>query len=64
MTGTRNAGGTSDADNNTDGKKSYAKASYSTYNIAGANVDADTAASATSDTGEKVSNNTNNIGES
>ena len=48
--GTRDGGGTGGADNNTDGKNAYAKADFSTYNVAGANIDVD--ASDTTGTGD------------
>ena len=55
------AGGTGGTDNNIDTKNAYAKAGFSTYNVASTNVDADADARNTSGTDEKVGNNTNNI---
>lgn len=49
----KNAGGTSSVDNNFDNKNAYAKAGFSTYNIADANVNASVNnISDTRDTGE------------
>ena len=62
-TSTRDTGGTGCVDNNTDGKNAYAKGGFSAYNIANANADARASAGDISGTGEKVSNNINNISE-
>lgn len=39
--GTRNAGGTGDIENNSDGKNANVKTGFGIYNIANANADAD-----------------------
>ena len=62
-TGTEDASGIGSTDNNIDGKNAYAKAGFSTYNIANANADMGAGADDTNSTGEEVSNNTNNTSE-
>ena len=64
ITGMGDAGGTTGMDNNIDGKNAYAKAGFSTYNVAGANADEGAGVGDTSSTGEKVSNNIDNIDKS
>ena len=64
ITNTGGVGDTGGTNNNIDSKNAYAKAGFSTYNITGANTDVGAGAGDTSGTDKKVSNNTNNTGES